>query len=239
MPQPSARAETVGRRVERLAATVRRQHPRVRQRDVEIRRENQVDAAGQRHVAVAGAQAPDRPDARRPATTSTRCRASGWAPAGRAGTTAGPRRCCARCRTRNARRASRVGGLELQVGVVAAGHADVDTGRATAARRSGAWPACSSASHATSSNSRCCGSMPCASRGEIPKNAGSNRSIEAQEAALARRDPSWRVRIRIVQRIDVPPIGRHAARSRRRRRAAAARTYPDRRRRPERGSPAQ
>ncbi len=37
----------------------------------------------------------------------------------------------------------------------------------------GSMPACSNASHAVSSSSRCCGSIASASRGEMPKNAGS------------------------------------------------------------------
>src|SRR5580692_11104757 len=39
---------------------------------------------------------------------------------------------------------------------------------------SGSIPACSSASQQASSSSRCCGSIDSASRGEIPKNPGSN-----------------------------------------------------------------
>lgn len=38
-------------------------------------------------------------------------------------------------------------------------------------------PPSSSASQATWSRSRCCGSSECASRGDIPKNCGSNWSI--------------------------------------------------------------
>ena len=41
----------------------------------------------------------------------------------------------------------------------------------------GAIPACSSACHAVSSSSRCCGSIARASRGEMPKNVASNVSI--------------------------------------------------------------
>ncbi len=41
-------------------------------------------------------------------------------------------------------------------------------------RVAGSMPACSKASHAVSSSRRCCGSMLCASRGEIPKNSASN-----------------------------------------------------------------
>ena len=44
-------------------------------------------------------------------------------------------------------------------------------------------PACSSASHATSSSRRCCGSILAASRGEISKNSASKASMLAQERA--------------------------------------------------------
>ncbi|COX06684.1 Uncharacterised protein [Mycobacterium tuberculosis] len=40
-------------------------------------------------------------------------------------------------------------------------------------RESGGMPACSSASQATSSSIRCCGSIAAASRGVIPKNSAS------------------------------------------------------------------
>ncbi len=46
-------------------------------------------------------------------------------------------------------------------------------------------PARSNASHEVSSSSRCCGSIASASRGEIPKNAGS------KSAASCRNPPSW------------------------------------------------
>ena len=46
--------------------------------------------------------------------------------------------------------------------------------------RSGASPARSSASHATSSTRRCCGSISSASRGEMPKNAASNWSMSSR-----------------------------------------------------------
>ena len=69
----------------------------------------------------------------------------------------------------------------------------------SARSRSGAWPACSSASQLTSSSSRCCGSMPCASRGAMPKNAGSKRSTSRRKPPRARRDAAGRLRIRIVR----------------------------------------
>ena len=45
------------------------------------------------------------------------------------------------------------------------------------ASRATGWPASSSASQATSSSRRCCGSIRAASRGEIRKKPGSNRSM--------------------------------------------------------------
>jgi hypothetical protein len=53
---------------------------------------------------------------------------------------------------------------------------------------SGAIPARSNASHATSSSSRCCGSMLAASRGEILKNSGS-------KPAMSSRNPPHRLAI--------------------------------------------
>lgn len=50
----------------------------------------------------------------------------------------------------------------------------------------GPMPACSNASQATSSTSRCCGSMTAASRGVMPKNPASN-------SATSRRKPPSRV----------------------------------------------
>src|SRR5438046_8533444 len=45
---------------------------------------------------------------------------------------------------------------------------------------SGSMPACSAASHETSNNNRCCGSITKASFGEIPKNAASNKSASCK-----------------------------------------------------------
>jgi hypothetical protein len=49
------------------------------------------------------------------------------------------------------------------------------------ARRPGAMPACSSASQATSSATRCCGSISSASRGEMPKNSASNPATSSRK----------------------------------------------------------
>ena len=93
------------------------------------------------------------------------------------------------------------------------------------ASRSGACPACSSASQATSSSSRCCGSMLRASRGEMPKNCGSKRSTCVEEAAAARvrSCPARRGRGRSSASTSQRSAGTSRDR-RRRRRAAAARS---------------
>ncbi|SKV21970.1 Uncharacterised protein [Mycobacteroides abscessus subsp. abscessus] len=44
----------------------------------------------------------------------------------------------------------------------------------------GEYPALSRPSHTVSSISRCCGSIQTASRGEIPKNSGSNPSMPSR-----------------------------------------------------------
>ena len=48
---------SVGRGVEGLAPAIRRHHPRLREADVHLGRQNEIDAAGQRQVALAEAQA--------------------------------------------------------------------------------------------------------------------------------------------------------------------------------------
>ena len=129
-----------------------------------------------------------------------------------------------------------VAAVEHALEVVAVADADEDAGGRCRPARSGAMPACSSASQATSSSRRCCGSIVSASRGEMPKNAASKPSTPSRKPPLrgptscpARRDRGRSRRRR--------PSGRRAPRrSRRRRRAAAARTPPGRRRRRGSGS---
>ena len=58
------------------------------------------------------------------------------------------------------------------------------------ARLSGSMPADSTASHATSSSSRCWGSIRTASRGEMPKKSASNRSTWSRNPP--QRGTSWR-----------------------------------------------
>ena len=56
--------EAVGAGVERPAAPLGRDHPRLREGDAVLRREDQVDAAGERHPALVGPQALARPGGR-------------------------------------------------------------------------------------------------------------------------------------------------------------------------------
>ena len=57
-------------------------------------------------------------------------------------------------------------------------------------RRSGDWPAFSSASHATVMSRRCWGSMVTASRGDMPKKSASNLSTSSRK---------------LPQRVDILP----------------------------------
>ena len=149
--------------------------------------EHQVHAAGQRQVALAGAQAlhgevdgDERRRARRverdaralqpeqvgePArgdAVGDARRVVGVEPVEPGGLAAAP----GRSRPRSCRRTRRCG---------------------CRPSRSGAMPACSSASHATSSSRRCCGSMLAASRGAMPKNCG----VEAGDVARGSRRGGW------------------------------------------------
>ena len=96
-----------------------------------------------------------------------------------------------------------------------------------------AMPACSSASHATSSSSRCCGSIVSASRGEMPKNAASKLSDASRNPPLRDRHPAGRIGVGVEVRVDVPAIGRHLADRVAPSREQRPRTRPDRRRRRE------
>src|SRR3954471_878249 len=58
--------------------------------------------------------------------------------------------------------------------------APTNTPAALPPRLAGAIPACSKASQASSSTSRCCGSIAVAARGEMPKNAASKRSTSSR-----------------------------------------------------------
>ncbi len=65
-------------------------------------------------------------------------------------------------------------------------------------------PARSKASQAVSSSSRCCGSMARASRGLMPKKAGSNCGGVVEESALAHMGPAGGVGVGVVDALDVP-----------------------------------
>ncbi len=70
-------------------------------------------------------------------------------------------------------------------------------------------PAFSSASQETSSSILCCGSMPCASRGEIPKNRRIELVDMADETAAFRDRLARSIRTRIVKSIGIPTGRRH------------------------------
>ena len=74
-----------------------------------------------------------------------------------------------------------------------------------------AMPADSNASHDTSSSKRCWGSIVTASRGEMPKNWGSNSSTLVDVPARPRHDLARDVRIGVVVLVHVPPVGRDLA----------------------------
>ena len=171
-----------------------------------------------------------RPGGPPPATTSRPCRRPGSGPR-RSNSVGEPvggdaqRRCRCRCRRR-----SESGSRHWQPAVVVGRDADEHAGRGPGQPVGGGCPASSSASQATSSSSRCCGSMRAASRGEMPKKAASNRSTcrrgsrPSGVVILPGAAGSASVEVR-----GVPAVGRDLARRRPRRRAAAARTRPGRR----------
>ena len=157
----------------------------LREVDVELGRQDQVDAAGQRQVALA---------ARR--LWQARCTATSDDEQAVSTAMLGP---CSP-RTYDSRPAATLyalPGAEVRIdqvsrcaneraAVVAVGDAE-NTPVGVPASDRGAWPASSSASQATSSSRRCCGSMLAASRGAMPKNSAS-KLVDA-----ARGMPPWRV----------------------------------------------
>ena len=72
------------------------------------------------------------------------------------------------------------------------------------AASAGSMPARSSASQATSSSSRCCGSIASASRGLMPKKLGVEVGGVVQEAALARVARAGLVGVGVVEALEVP-----------------------------------
>ncbi len=74
---------------------------------------------------------------------------------------------------------------------------------------SGRIPACSSASQATSSSSRCWGSIVSASRGAMPKKSASKSGDVGEEAAPFGLHPPRGRPIGVVVRVGIPAVVRH------------------------------
>ena len=132
-----------------------------------------------------------------------------------------------RCRRRRRCASDRPTGDD-ELGVVVGADADEDAGAAAAPGRSTGCPASSSASQATSSSSRCCGSICTASRGEMPKNAAS-KSVDVRRGNRPRRGTSSPARPGRGRRTRRGPSDPPAPRrSRRRPPPADASSPPDR-----------
>ena len=102
--------------------------------------------------------------------------------------------------------------LELGGDLRVVGAADADEhARGRAAHPFRGQPGDSNASQATSSSSRCCGSMREASRGEMPKNCGSNLSTSSTKPGPADRHLARLLAGRIEERVDVPARRRDLA----------------------------
>ena len=98
----------------------------------------------------------------------------------------------------------------LTIGVVPRRH-PIMTPVRVPPNESGAMPACSSASQATSRSIRCCGSIASASRGEIPKKSASNPATSETNPPHFGRHPARRQRVRIIELLGIPTIRRHLA----------------------------
>ena len=168
----------VGADIERPAASRRRQHAPARHRRECARFQHHRAAAGQGEIAFAVVQTAashvDREQARRACRVHGQRRAaqpqgvgdpSGSKAGGRAGEAVLlPEGAC-------------VGGEECVVGV---GQSD-EHAPCEPVKDVGARPACSTASHDTSSSKRCCGSSAAASRSPIPKNSGSKPATSSRK----------------------------------------------------------
>ena len=194
------RARSRRPRVEGLAAAVARHHAGLGEVDVQLGRQDQVDAAGQRQIALAGRR-PCTPGAARPATTSTRCRPRCSGPGSRGSRTGARPRRCRRCRWLTyASISSRM--REQRTAVVAVARC---RRRRRCGRRRGCrarCPASSSACHAVSSSSRCCGSM----LSRLARRDAEELGIEAvdavDEAAVARGHLPRRVGVGVVPGVE-------------------------------------
>ena len=77
------------------------------------------------------------------------------------------------------------------------------------AKADGAVPECSTARHAVSSNSRCCGSINMASRADTPKNGASNPVTSSMKPARRVDDLPGRVGIWVEELLDIPAVLGH------------------------------
>ena len=77
------------------------------------------------------------------------------------------------------------------------------------AKAVGAVPECSTARHAVSSSSRCCGSIRSASRVDMPEERRVEPVHVIDEARAAGDDLAGRIGIRVVELVDVPAVRRH------------------------------
>jgi hypothetical protein len=202
-----AARETVGGGIEGLAAAVGGQHARVRQRDVQLGRQDQVDAAGQRQPAVAATQRlarqMHRHQRRRTRGVDRQCRPLQSEQVRQPARHDAVRD--ARCEVRIEQRF--VAAVELQVGIVAAGHADVHAGGRTLQAVG------------------CLAGVLERFPRDLEQQAllrvhalrfaardAEQRRIEAahvaEEAAAAGGDAPWCTGVGVVQRIDIPAVAR-------------------------------
>ncbi len=195
----------VGGGVEGLASPVGRKHPGAGRGDDGHRAQQDVHAAGQRQIAVTGVQCLTGlmdGHQRRTARGVDRHRRSFESERERDPTGDG---------------VERVAGDEVRLDLV-------DRLRRTADART-RWlprprrrrfgcratppassPALSRPSQTVSSIRRCCGSIQTASRGEMPKNSGSNPSMPSRNPPKRRVDLARRLRIGVVELVDVEAI---------------------------------
>ena len=213
-PCRSPRRARSRRRARRTSCTARRapSSATARRRRMRSGDSMHVHAAGERQVALAGAQAlarqVHRDQRRRAGGVDGQARAL----AGRARRTAGPPRRCARCRSRCRRRAS-VGSPRscCSSRVVARRDADEHAG-ALPARRSGAWPACSSASQRHLEQQPLLRIHAGRLARRDAEECGSKRSMPSRNPPYERRQPSCRrARDPDRRRPRGPSVGRHLA----------------------------
>ena len=220
--QPSARTKPSAAASKVLHAPSGAIIPHLEKSTIGVGRQHDVDAARQREVALAGAQAlagQVHRDQRRRAGGVDRhagplqAEGEGEAPGGGVERAAGGRVDVGVLAASPAR---------SMLAVVAGGDADEHAGGAARPGGRRRCPRSPAPPGAVSSSRRCCGSIVAASRGEMPKNCGSKRSTWCEEAAAPRDHLARRLRGRGRSRRR-RPSGRAAPRRPRRRRRAAAR----------------